>query len=183
MRMYWFLLGVLATVVVILAGGYLWVRLGFVDPRADIPVSAAEARLMGPAMDASVRRRAPQVRNPLAANPATLVQGMQVYQADCALCHGDAAHPSARLADALYPRPPQFLVDPADMPEAQNYYIVQHGVRMTGMPAWGEVLDQRQIWTVVTFLSHMAQLPPEVRSQWLMLAAAVTGVGAEPALR
>jgi hypothetical protein len=34
----------------------------------------------------------------------------------------------------------------ADMPENQNFYILQHGIRWTAMPGWKEVLSEKQIW-------------------------------------
>jgi mono/diheme cytochrome c family protein len=47
----------------------------------------------------------------------------------------------------------------ADMPENQNFYIIQHGVRWTAMPGWKNVLSEQQTWQVVTLLSHMHDLP------------------------
>jgi mono/diheme cytochrome c family protein len=48
----------------------------------------------------------------------------------------------------------------ADMPEHQNFYILQHGIRWTAMAGWKNVLSEQQIWQLVTFLSHMHDLPP-----------------------
>jgi len=156
MRRYWFAFGILATILVLLVGGYFWLRLGFVNPRADQAVNQAEAHLMGAAMDAAVARRAPSLLDPAPPTPANLAAGAQLYQTHCALCHGDQEHPQAPLAQALYPRAPQFYGgDPADMPDNQNFYIVQHGIRNTGMPAWEAVLSPAQLRQVVTFLHHM----------------------------
>ena len=76
------------------------------------------------------------------------------------------------LPDALYPRAPLFVKDAPDMPENQNFYIIDHGVRLSGMPAWKKVLNEQQIWQVTTFLSHMDKLPPEVLKQWQAVAGA-----------
>ena len=62
-----FLLGFVAAIVLVFLGGFLWVRLGFVDPRADVPESTLERRLAMPALDASLNRHAPEARNPVAA--------------------------------------------------------------------------------------------------------------------
>src|SRR5487761_289476 len=37
----------------------------------------------------------------------------------------------------------------------QNFYIIQHGIRLSGMPAWKQSLSDQQIWQLTTFLSHM----------------------------
>jgi mono/diheme cytochrome c family protein len=53
--------------------------------------------------------------------------------------------------------------DMADMPENQNFYILEHGIRWTAMPGWKNVLTTQQIWQTVTFLSHMNDLPPAAK--------------------
>ena len=150
-----FLLGGLAALIAATLAGFLYVRLGFVDPRADLPVNSIEQAIAMPAHDASVDRHAPEIENPLGSGDAVLIAGMKIYQADCASCHGDVNHPRATLADAFYPRAPQFLDDAPDMPEHQNFYIIQHGIRLTGMPAWKQPLTDLQIWQVTSFLSHL----------------------------
>ncbi|MDR5729819.1 MAG: hypothetical protein RB191_20595, partial [Terriglobia bacterium] len=64
------------------------------------------------------------------------------------------------------PRAPQFVDDAPDMSANQNFFIIQHGVRWTGMPAWKQSLSDQQMWQVTTFLSHMDKLPPQVSAQW-----------------
>jgi mono/diheme cytochrome c family protein len=148
------------------------VRLGYVDPRADTPVGSLESAVAMPALDASVDRHAPDVKNPLPADSATLTAGMKIYQADCSSCHGDVVHPEAVFADDLKPRPPQFVTDSPDMPESQNFYIIEHGIRLSGMPSLKKVLTDQQVWQVTTFLSHMDKLPPDVAAQWKTAASA-----------
>lgn len=161
-----FLLGFLTAVVVLALGGFSYVRFGFVDSRADIPVNPLEQKIAMPSLDASVDRHAPETQNPVDSSDASLVAGMKIYQANCSSCHGDINHPRALLADALYPRAPQFVQDAPDMPEHQNFYIIQHGIRLSGMPAWKQSLSEQQMWQVTTFLSHMDKLPTEVSEQW-----------------
>jgi mono/diheme cytochrome c family protein len=153
-----FILGVV-TMVVILALGLLFAILGFVSMRADNPPSKMETTLAGHAMDASVARAAPKVSNPVAADEANLVAGARLYTEHCTLCHGDPAHPESKLVDSLNPPAPQFTKDMADMPENQNFYIIQHGIRWTAMPGWKNVLSEQQTWQLVTLLSHMHDLP------------------------
>jgi mono/diheme cytochrome c family protein len=171
-----FLPGFIAAVVIVLVAEFLWVRLGFVDPRADVAESALERAIAMPSLDASVHRHASEARNPVAATDINLFAGMKVYQTNCASCHGDIHQPHGVLADALYPRAPQFMEDTPDMPENQNFYIIRHGIRMSGMPAWNSSLKEQEMWQVTTFLSHMDKLPPEVAEQW----KAIAGGGPEP---
>ena len=161
-----FLLGLVFGVLVVLLGGYCYVRGGFVDPRADTEVGLLERKIAMPSLDAAVDRHAPEAQNPLQPTDANLAAGMTVYQANCASCHGDIHRPHGLLADTLYPRPPQFVEDAPDMPENQNFYLIQHGVRLNGMPAWKQALTEQEMWQVTAFLRHMDKLPPEVTTAW-----------------
>lgn len=157
-----FVFGIL-TMILILAVVLLFALLGFVSMRADSPPSKLETAIAGYAMDASVARDAPKLPNPVAADEANLTAGARLYRDHCALCHGEPAHPKAPLADSLNPPAPQFLDDKPGMAENHNFYILQHGIRWTAMPGWKNVLSDQQLWQLVTFLSHMSDLPPAAK--------------------
>jgi thiosulfate dehydrogenase len=161
-----FFLGFAVAVFVVLAAGFCYVRFGFVDPRADLPVDWLESKVAMPSLDAAVDRRAPETQNPLLPTDNNLIAGMKTYQSNCAVCHGDVQHPHAVLGDAFYPRAPQFVEDAPDMPENQNFYIIQHGIRLSGMPAWKQVLSEQETWQVTAFLSRVDKLPPQISAEW-----------------
>jgi mono/diheme cytochrome c family protein len=166
-----FLLGFIAAVVIVLLAEFLWVRLGFIDPRADVPENVLERRVAMPSLDASLDRYASEARNPVAATDDNLLAGMKIYQTNCAGCHGDIHQPRGASGNAFYPRAPQFMEDSPDMPENQNFYVIQHGIRLSGMPAWESSLKEQEMWQVTTFLSHMDKLPPQISEQWKAIAA------------
>ncbi|MGC0772714.1 MAG: c-type cytochrome [Candidatus Acidiferrum sp.] len=157
-----FVFGIL-TMILILALGLLFALMGFVNMRADNPPSTIETAVAGRAMDASIARAAPKQTNPITPDEANLAAGARLYRDHCTLCHGDPAHPKSVLAGSLNPPAPQFMDDKPDMPENNNFYILQHGVRWTAMPGWKNVLSEQQIWQLVTFLSHMHDLPPPAK--------------------
>jgi thiosulfate dehydrogenase len=170
-----FIFGFAVAVIVLLLAGFCYVRFGFMDPRADIPVNSLESKIAMPSLDAAVDRRAPEAPNSTQPTDENLLAGMKIYQTNCASCHGDVNRPHGMLAESLYPRAPQFLEDAPDMPEHQNFFIVQHGIRLSGMPAWKQVLSEQQIWQVITFLAHMGQLPQQISDVWRR--AAVGSIG------
>src|ERR1700681_4022683 len=149
----------IVTMLVIAALGVLCALLGFVNMRADNPPSKMETTLATRAMDASVARAAPKMTKTVTADETKLVAGAHLYSDHCTLCHGDPAHPKSPLADSLNPPAPQFTNDMADMPENENFFILQHGIRWTAMPGWKNVLSDQQPWQLVTLLSHMHDLP------------------------
>jgi mono/diheme cytochrome c family protein len=175
-----FFLGFITAIAAIVVVGFLCMRFGLMDPRADIPINAMERSMAMPALDASVDRRAPEIKNPIHATDTNLIAGMNIYQTNCASCHGDIHRPHGMLADSLYPRAPQFVEDAPDMPENQNFYIIQHGIRLSGMPAWVHVLNEPEIWQATTFLSHMDKLSPQVSDAWKVAAGGSSAVNPSP---
>jgi mono/diheme cytochrome c family protein len=157
-----FLFGIL-TIIILLAVVLVFALLGFVNMRADNPPSHLETAIASHAMDASVARAATKLTNPVTADEANLVAGANLYRDHCSLCHGDPAYPKAPLNGSFNPPAPQFMDDKADMPENQNFFILQHGIRWTAMPGWKNVLSDQEIWQLVTFLSHMSDLPPAAK--------------------
>jgi mono/diheme cytochrome c family protein len=121
-----FILGIVAMLLILMLG-LAFALMGFVNVRADNPPSRLENAVAGHAMDASVARDAPKLSNPVTADDnSTLAAGARLYREHCTQCHGDPAHPKSPLADSLNPSAPQFMNDMADMPENQNFYILQH---------------------------------------------------------
>jgi thiosulfate dehydrogenase len=161
-----FLLGVSLAIVVLLGGAYFYLRFGFVDPRASQQPSRFEVDLAMTFLDASVARRAPRRQNPVVADVENLGAGLPIYETHCAVCHGDRANPRSAVGLTLYPPAPQFLEDAPDMPENQNFYIIDNGVRWTGMPGWNKVLSESDIWKLTSFLAHIQHLPPAVEQEW-----------------
>lgn len=105
----------------------------------------------------SVQRRAG-----LEALPATASfwSGAREYEAHCVSCHGGPGVDRAAWTKGMLPTPP-FLIDASShWSRAELYNIVHDGVKMTGMPAWGEVDSDRQVSDVVAFVQVVPKLTP-----------------------
>jgi hypothetical protein len=74
-----FLLGSLCTGLIVVLGGLAYLRLGLAEVRGDIPPSRLEASVMRMAVHASVRRRAPNLSNPVVASEENLIAGGKIY--------------------------------------------------------------------------------------------------------
>jgi mono/diheme cytochrome c family protein len=59
---------------------------------------------------------------------------------------------------------PQFASEPPDKPDWQVFWILKNGVRYSGMGAWNGEISAEKIWQVVTFLSQLRNLPPDIQS-------------------
>jgi len=161
-----FLLGVILTLGILAVVALVVVDFGVMNFRADKTPSDFETKYAMKAVDASTKRNAADLKNPIQPTDVNLLDGMRTYKAYCSGCHGDPAQPKSPLADSFYPPAPQFLTEMPDMPDNQNFYIIKHGIRFTGMPAWQKLASDEQIWKVATFLSHMDKLPLAVDQEW-----------------
>ena len=138
---------------------------GLAPTTATATPNSFEARLARRVLNASLTR-APRIQNPLPPTTANLGAGLKLFRRDCAGCHGTPAQPSPWGTTSFYPRVPQFGQEPPGRPDWQLYWVVKNGVRYTGMASWEKLLTDDEIWTVVSFLSHVQDLPPEVAADW-----------------
>ncbi len=58
-----------------------------------------------------------------------------------------------QLEESYYPPMPRFMEDAPDVPEKENFYIIKHGIRFTGMPGWGKNFSDDQLWK----LTHLSR--------------------------
>jgi mono/diheme cytochrome c family protein len=159
-----FIVGVLFAIVVLVAGALLYLRLGLAEVRADIPASRFESALMHSAVHASVRRRAPEMPNPVPATDENLIAGGKFYLEGCAGCHGTPGKPD-ESSDWLYPRIPQLPTEGTEYSEAQIFWIVKHGIRYSGMFANGKFNSDEKMWTMAAYIKRIKELPPHVREE------------------
>lgn len=166
------ILGVVATLVAIALAAYLGVRAGAMPANADGKPSKIERWAASTSLHATLARDAPRQPNPVAVTDANLIAGIKLYATNCAVCHGGADANPSNIARGLYQRPPQFAKDGVeDDPEGVTFWKVDHGIRFTGMPAFGKALDDRQVWEVTLFLKHMDSLPRAVQPVWKRVTA------------
>ena len=104
--------------------------------------------------------------SPIEPSDTNLEAGTHIYRQQCAGCHGLYGRPST-FAAHMYPDAPQLwaphhngVVGVSDDPPGETYWKVQNGIRLTGMPAFGQVLNQTQIWQVSLLLSRADQPLP-----------------------
>ena len=161
-----FIPGIILTLVVLPIIGIGAALLGLINANADQAPSKAERWLSMRALDASVERRAPHDPNPVPVNDATLIEGMKTYVMACAECHGNLDKKPSQFGVELYPRAPQLIMHGLHDEEWQTFYVIKHGVRNTGMPAWKNLMSDIDIWKMTAFLSRVNNLPPAVQEEW-----------------
>src|SRR6266568_1994686 len=161
-----FILGIIATIVVLFVTGLIIAQFGLMPTNADATPPAFEQRIATNALDASMERHAPRVTNPVPPTDDNLIDGIKIYTMNCAVCHGTLDYKPSLLEHSMYPPPPQIILEPLDDPEWHIYYAIRAGVRYTGMPAWNKVLNDEDIWKITAFLYRLEKLPPGVQEYW-----------------
>ena len=160
-----FVLGVLLGMCLPVLAGYLFIILG------GMPVTTTDAPLpferylakqaLKVAMHKETGRRAP-----IPPDDTNLLAGAKVYREQCAVCHGLPDQPRGAIAKGMFPPPPSLFSPDEDVtgdPEGQIYWIVQHGIRLTGMPGFHERLSDTELWQVSLLLRKAQQLSAPVR--------------------
>jgi mono/diheme cytochrome c family protein len=117
------------------------------------------------ALDAAIAREAPKRANPIAVDDAALLAGMKLYRSNCEGCHGGGRGPSEWGAK-FYPPVPQFGARPPGRPDWQIVWIIENGLRYSGMGGWKGMMPEEDMWRVASFLSRLDALPPAVAEAW-----------------
>lgn len=161
--------GVALTLVFALIGAYALVQSGLIPARADVKPGQLETWMARTSLNATLRRDAPKDENPVALSEQNLLNGVHLFAQNCAVCHGSAKGnaSSSPIARGLYQKPPQLATEGAeDDPEGVSFWKIKHGIRLTGMPSFGDSLSDQEIWTLALFLKHMDKLPPAAQQAW-----------------
>ena len=130
---------------------------------------ALETSLAGWAMDRSVEKHAQDLINPHAGDAQAAAVGLDDYAETCVTCHGAPGVEPAELAKGLNPPAPELDEAAGDMSDGEMFWIISHGIRMTGMPAFAPTHTEDEIWNMVTFIRRLPHLTPEEKA---VLAAA-----------
>jgi mono/diheme cytochrome c family protein len=95
------------------------------------------------------------------ADAKLIANGASEYAEMCTGCHLAPGMKDTEMRKGLYPMPPRLAESGARRPAAEQYWIVKHGLKMTGMPAWGLTHDDERIWSIVAFLQKLPSLSPD----------------------
>jgi mono/diheme cytochrome c family protein len=98
--------------------------------------------------------------NPVAQTPEVLADASAHWADHCATCHANDGSGDTQMGRNLYPPAPDMRQNGTQhKTDGELFYIIQNGVRLTGMPAWGgSAHDEEDSWKLVRFIRHLPQL-------------------------
>jgi mono/diheme cytochrome c family protein len=160
MRWRWFLAGTIAFP--LMAGAVTWMVL---KTRANgwsarMPPTRFEAFLAAEARSLSMPAAAVRRTNPVSDSPVVLAEARAHWADHCAICHSNDGSGDAPMGKGMFPPAPDMRQPPTQrMTDGELFYVIENGIRLTGMPAWGGAGDHEQdSWKLVRFIRHLPQL-------------------------
>jgi mono/diheme cytochrome c family protein len=112
----------------------------------------------------AIRTRIGGLTNPVPVSDAVIKEGMEHFADHCASCHGNDGSGDTEMGRGLYPRAPDMrLPATQNLSDGELFYIIENGVRLTGMPAWstGTKEGETSSWHLVHFIRHLPRLTEE----------------------
>jgi len=107
----------------------------------------------------SVAVRSAAIAVPKLSDPRMVAAGVSDYDEMCTSCHLAPGLAENEMRPGLNPKPPTLASSPRGN-AAEQFWIVKHGIKMSGMPAWGITHSDAEIWNIVAFLQKLPSLSP-----------------------
>jgi hypothetical protein len=98
------------------------------------------------------------VRLPEPLTGDTLLEAVVGYEDMCAVCHAPPGREPSALARGLSPAPPDLAEVAAVQTSEALFWVTRHGIRMTGMPAWGVTHADDELWPIVALIQRFPQM-------------------------
>jgi len=102
--------------------------------------------------------------NPVQPTEAVLGQALEHFADHCAACHGNDGSGETEMGRGFYPKAPDMrAAQTQSLTDGELFSIIEHGIRLTGMPAWGTGTPEgeRDSWGLVHFIRRLPNLTPE----------------------
>ncbi|MBL4941281.1 MAG: cytochrome c [Colwellia sp.] len=146
---------------------------GIVNVAADEPHSDLVYWLLEETRENSIAKASRNIVVPDLSDPELLLTGGTDYEFMCSTCHLKPGQKESDMSLGLYPAPPNLALthedhgheehgdDDADQTARKNFWVIKHGIKASGMPAWGITHDDQRIWAMVAFMKQLPNLTPE----------------------
>jgi mono/diheme cytochrome c family protein len=143
----------------VLGGIGFYVGSGAYDVGADTPHWEITRRAIEVVRDRSIEVRATQIELPDLQDELMVLKGAGQYAEMCATCHLAPEQTDSKIRPGLYPKPPNLSEQRVEPKRA--FWVVKHGLKMSGMPAWGLGHDDATLWSIIAFVTRLPGLSAE----------------------
>lgn len=148
------------------AGAWLYMKTAMHGFSARAEPSRTETMLATYARNTAMPSSAKDMNNPVRPSPDVLNEAMAHFADHCAVCHGNNGNGETMFGKGMYPKPPDLrLSRTQDLTDGEIFYIIENGIRMSGMPAFGGADTADQSWKLAYFIRHLPHLTPAEENQ------------------
>ena len=152
---------VIVAALIVAASGVAFVVMRGISARE--PPSAIETAVARRLRTLAMSRQARSRSNPIQQTTEAIADGRAHFADHCAVCHANDGTGDTETGRGLWPRPPDMRQDKTqNLSDGELFYIIENGVRMTGMPAFGEGTPESEdaSWRLVHFIRHLPTITP-----------------------
>lgn len=150
--------GALGTILLAVGAWLVVVYTGAYDVAASDMHGDAVRWTLDTTMHRAVARRADALELPEPPPPALLAEGASHYASSCAHCHGTPGSEGASWAQGMRPEPPHLAHAATDWTAAEIHWIIDNGIKMSGMPAFGGDHDEDALLALTAFVTALPGL-------------------------
>lgn len=159
------LIALLVAILLLALAGLALVGTGAYNVAADAPHGERTAAIIEYARERSIARRIRDIEVPALDDAALVAEGAEHYAAMCTGCHLAPGLADTELRQGLYPQPPDLTKRRVRGSPQRSFWILKHGLKLTGMPAWGTTHDDASLWGIVAFLGKLPEMSAEEYAQ------------------
>jgi len=155
------LLGLVTAAVFLSAAGFAYLKSTGLSTRVE--PGRIEALVARSARSMAIPSSARVLPNPIPLSADVIAEGMAHYADHCATCHANDGSGKTEMGQGLYPRAPDMrLPATQDLSDGELFYVIERGIRFTGMPGWGTgtATGEQASWQLVHFMRHLPTLTP-----------------------
>jgi hypothetical protein len=145
---------------VLIVGAALYVWFGVYNIAATEPHWSITSSLIEAVRERSIEVRSKDIQVPNLYDPKFTEAAFPHYHEMCRLCHGAPEYPPEEFAVGLYPHAPSMTSGDLqkELSDAEIYWIVKHGIKMTGMPAFGPTHKEKELWGLVALVKEIPKM-------------------------
>jgi hypothetical protein len=165
----------LIAVAILALGAGVTIYAGVYDVAATTPHWPATGWVLEAARIRSIKAHATGIASPPGFHdPDKITIGAGHFAAHCAVCHGAPGVPRGDIARGLSPPPSDLAVATKSYSASELFWILKHGIKMTGMPAWSDHSDE-QLWATVAFVQKLPGLTQDEYAKMIVASMARGG--------
>ena len=158
-RALWFLAGALSLAAAIVATGIVFIKMSADGFSTHSQPTAIERAIATRARSMAIPKAARDRKNPIDNSPDVLAAARSHWADHCAVCHGNDGSGQTTIGQHLYPPAPDMReAGTQQRSDGELFYIVEHGIRLSGMPGWGGSDGGEDSWKLVHFIRHLPGL-------------------------